>query len=90
MFSTIAKLIAAFMAFMRTLITLIVIAVLVPLAYFGYRLTQPLDMPQFKGLSYLQFATWRANYLAAQAQKYIQQNPHPHGMVTTWQCDYGN
>ena len=87
MFSTIAKLIAAFM---RTLITLIVIAVLVPLAYFGYRLTQPLDMPQFKGLSYIQFAAWRADFLTAQAQKYLQQNPHPHSMVTTWQCDNGN
>jgi len=79
MFSTITKL---FAAFIRTLITLIVIAVLVPLAYFGCRLTQPLDMPQFKGLSYIQFVQWRTNFVADQVAKYKQQNPSKHTDLT--------
>ena len=35
-----------------------------------------MDLPQFKGLSYVQFVQWRTNFLANQAVKYQQEHPH--------------
>ena len=85
-----------FAAFFKTATTVIMIAVIAPVAYFGYRLTQPMDLPQFKGLSYVQFAEWRTNFLTSQAMKYQQEHPHANGtpqygyVISKSQCENGN
>ena len=68
-------LIKLFAILIKAIILLVLIALLGPIAYFGYRMTQPLDMPQFKGLTYFQFAKWRADFLTAQTLKYKQEHP---------------
>lgn len=59
-----------FAAFFKTIIIVIVIAVIGPIAYFGYRLTRPMDLPEFKGLSYIQFVQWRTETVKEQATKF--------------------
>ena len=52
-----------FSLFFKTVSLLVIGAFLYPLAYMGWHATQPMDLPQFKGLSYIQFEQWRRGVL---------------------------
>ncbi len=43
-----------FSTIFKTAILIVIAAILIPVVYFGYRITQPMDLPQFKGLSLYQ------------------------------------
>jgi hypothetical protein len=38
----------------------ILIAILTPTLYFAWRATQPMELAEFKGLTYYQFLEWRS------------------------------
>ena len=35
-----------------------VLAIMTPIAFFAWRMGQPMDAPEFKGLTYYQYSTW--------------------------------
>ena len=59
-----------FSLFFKTAILLVIGAVLYPIVYFGWHLTQPMNPPGFKGLTFIQFIQWRTAFLKNQAVKY--------------------
>ena len=43
----------------KTFLLTLLIAVLTPIPYFAWHMGQQLTQPEFKGLTYYQFAEWR-------------------------------
>jgi len=43
----------------KTILLALLIAVLTPILYFAWRAAQPMELPEFKGLTYTQFTEWR-------------------------------
>ena len=54
-------------------------ALITPIAYFAYRSTQPMTLPEFHGLTYIQFIQWRTMAYANLEAKYAQEHPHADG-----------
>ena len=43
----------------KAVLALLMLALLVPILYFAWRANQPMDMPEFKGLTLVQYEDWR-------------------------------
>ena len=43
----------------KTVLVLLMLALLAPILYFAWRANQPMDMPEFKGLTLVQYEDWR-------------------------------
>lgn len=72
--------------FMTKIITLAtLLAMMTPVLYFGWRMGQPLDQPQFNGLTYYQFTQWRKLAFEDMAVKY--QTQHPDENVSSTMCE---
>jgi hypothetical protein len=78
---------AAGFAVKITLILLIIVIV-VPLGYFAWRAGQPMEMPQFNGLTFYQYMNWRIETFNANGAQY--QADHPDAKVRTWGCTVGD
>jgi hypothetical protein len=56
----------------KTILLALLVAVLTPILYFAWRAAQPMELPEFKGLTYYQFTEWRVmsckTYLADSKQ----------------------
>ena len=65
-FSSLAKMICAFLQ----------IALLTPFTFFAWRVTRPMDMPEFQGLSYIEFLAKRQAGYDALAHSYQASHPN--------------
>jgi hypothetical protein len=63
---------------------LLLAALLAPFTYFAWRVTRPMSMPEFKGLSYIQFLAERQDGYDLLADTY--QASHPHVQVKRGMC----
>jgi hypothetical protein len=72
------------LAFSRLLYTLLLVALLTPIAYFAWRAGQPLDRPEFHGLTYYRLLSERREAYDRLAQSY--QANHPNVQVKTGMC----
>jgi len=43
----------------KAVLALLILALLAPILYFAWRANQPMDMPEFKGLTLVQYEDWR-------------------------------
>ena len=43
----------------KAVLALLILALLTPALYFAWRANQPMDMPEFKGLTFVQYEDWR-------------------------------
>ena len=68
-----------FATLFKIVILLIVIALITPVAYFAYCSTQPMTLPEFHGLTYIQFIQWRTMAYANLEAKYAQEHPRADG-----------
>lgn len=68
-----------FAMFFKTMILLIIAALLTPVAYFAYHSTQPMTLPEFHGLTYIQVIQWRTMAYADLEAKYSKEHPHADG-----------
>ncbi len=69
----------------ETLIIGVVLSPLASVAYFAWRANRPMNLPQFKGLSYYQFLDWRSMAYNDLAVKY--QASHPDQKVKIGMCE---
>jgi hypothetical protein len=67
-----------------TLLALLV-AVLTPILYFTWRAAQPMELPEFKGLTYYQFLEWRK--IAQNDFELKYQASHPETTVKVGVCE---
>jgi len=44
----------------KTILLALLAVILVPILYFAWRTGQPMELPEFKGLTYYQFLEWRS------------------------------
>jgi len=61
------------------------LAIVLPIGFFAWRAGQPMESPQFNGLTFYQYMTWRVkthNEVAAQYQA-----THPNKDVKPWICN---
>jgi hypothetical protein len=42
---------------------LLLLTIIFPIGWFAWRMGQPMDMPEYNGLTYYQFVSWRKNTL---------------------------
>jgi hypothetical protein len=61
--------------FFKLILILLIIAILYPFGWFAWRAGQPMDLPQFKGLTYYEYLHWRKSALHQMAVDY--QAAHP-------------
>ena len=59
----------------KTVLVLLMLALLAPILYFARRANQPMDMPEFKGLTYAQYMDWRTMVIKDIEAQYIQNHP---------------
>jgi len=62
--------------FAKSLIVFLLVVLLTPLTFFGWRATQPMDMPEYHGLSYIQFLAERQDSYDALADTYRAIHPN--------------
>jgi len=70
-----------------TLLALL-IALLTPILYFTWRAGQPMELAEFKGLTYYQFLEWRS--IAHNDLELKYKASHPQANVKIGLCDHGN
>jgi hypothetical protein len=56
--------------FFKLILILLIIAILYPFGWFAWRAGQPMDLPQFKGLTYYEYLHWRKSALHQMAVDY--------------------
>jgi hypothetical protein len=59
----------------------VLLAVLIPVLYFAWRINQPMDLPEFNGLTYVQFAQWRK--MVRNEMSEAEQKKHPERVYDT-------
>ena len=59
----------------KAVLALLILALLAPILYFAWRANQPMDMPEFKGLTFVQYEDWRKMALNDIEAQYIQNHP---------------
>ena len=69
----------------KTILLALLIAVLTPILYFAWRAGQPMELPEFKGLTYYQFIEWRS--IAHNELEVKYQASHPEVEVKMGVCD---
>ena len=62
-----------------TILVLLLVTIVVPLGYLAWRADQPMDLPQFKGLTYYEYLHWSKNALHQMAVNY--QTAHPNAKM---------
>ena len=60
----------------KAVLALLILAVLAPILYFAWRANQPMDMPEFKGLTYVQYMDWRKMAYEKDEEKYALAHPN--------------
>ena len=60
----------------KTVPLLIVLALITPVAYFAYRSMQPMTLPEFHGLTYIQVVQWRTMAYKDLEAKYLKLHPN--------------
>jgi hypothetical protein len=64
-----------FVTLIKTALILLMLALLTPILFFAWRANQPMDMPEFKGLTYIQYMDWSKMAFEDLAVKYDQIYP---------------
>jgi hypothetical protein len=72
----------------KTILLLLVIAVLTPAVFFLWRAGKPLKRPEFSGLTFYQYMSWRIETHNIMADAY--QTAHPDKNIKTWGCNVGD
>ncbi len=72
----------------KTTLLAVLIVVLTPILYFAWRAGQPMELPEFKGLTYYQFIEWRS--IAQNELEMEYQVSHPQAKVKVGVCDESN
>ncbi|MFA5872741.1 MAG: hypothetical protein WC832_02130 [Anaerolineales bacterium] len=72
----------------KTVQVLLIIAIVLPIGYFAWRAAQPMNAPQFNGLTFHQYMTWRVETYKANGARY--QATHPKVKVKPWACIVGD
>jgi hypothetical protein len=70
--STFKKIIGSL--FKAALLTLLLL-ILIPVLYFAWRTNQPMELPEFKGLSYVQYTDWRKIISQNAYDEYVINHP---------------
>ncbi len=73
-------------AIFKTVLLVLVIVILTPIVYFAWRAGQPMDLPEFKGLTYYQVLSDRQVALYNKALEYHQ--AHPTVRISMNMCFY--
>lgn len=60
----------------KLILILLIAVIVIPIAYMAWRAGQPMDLPQFKGLTFYQYMSWRKESLHQMAVTYHAVNPH--------------
>ena len=60
----------------KTTLLALLIAVLTPILYFAWRAGQPMELPEFKGLTYYQFTKWRKMKYEESIARYEASHPN--------------
>ncbi len=63
----------------------IILAIAMPVVFFAWRTGQPMEAPQFNGLTFYQYMTWRIETYNEVAAQY--QAAHPDVKVQAWGCN---
>lgn len=58
------------------ILVLMLVTIVVPVGYLAWRADQPMDLPQFKGLTYYQYLAWRETALHQMAVNYQAAHPN--------------
>jgi hypothetical protein len=59
----------------KTILLALLIAALTPILYFAWRMGKPLPQPEFKGLTYYQYMSWRKMAAEDAIAKYVAAHP---------------
>jgi len=76
MFTTIIK------TTFKTILLALIVAIITPTVWLAWRANQPMDMPEFKGLTYFQYMEWRKMSHQNLIAKYNAS--HPNYKYTGW------
>jgi hypothetical protein len=77
-----------FKTFAATVLASIILAIILPIGFFAMRAGQPMEAPQFNGLTFYQYMTWRIESYKANSAQY--QAMHPNVAVKVDACYIGN
>jgi hypothetical protein len=66
--------------FANIVLILILVTIVVPVGYLAWHAGQPMDLPQFKGLTYYKYLYWRKGALHQMAVEY--QAAHPNAKMS--------
>jgi len=59
----------------KAVLALLILALLTPILYFAWRANQPMDMPEFNGLTYVQYMDWRKMAFDDTEAQYLRSHP---------------
>ncbi len=71
-----------FKALFQIITIVALLAVITPIAYFAWRMGQPMDLPEFNGLTYYQVREWKKMATEDKIAEY--ENTHPNKEYTGW------
>lgn len=77
-----------FTLLVRVILFVLIAALLTPILYFSWRAGQPMELPEFKGLTYYQFMEWRS--IAHSDLEVNYQTAHPEVKVKAGVCENTN
>jgi hypothetical protein len=60
----------------KILLIIVLATIVVPVGYLAWRAGQPMDLPQFSGLTYYEYLNWRKNTLHQMAVDYQAAHPY--------------
>jgi len=63
----------------KLILILMLVTLIIPIAYLAWRADQPMELPQFNGLTYHQYLNWRKTTLHQMAVEY--QSAHPNAKM---------
>jgi hypothetical protein len=72
----------------KTIAAVTLAAIILPIGFFAWRAGQPMESPQFNGLTFYQYATWRIESYKTNAAQY--QAMHPEVVVKVNACYVSN
>jgi hypothetical protein len=59
----------------KAVLWVVFIALIVPVGYFAVRMGQPMDLPEYKGLTYYQYLEWERLEQEKHLKEYFTENP---------------
>lgn len=62
--------------FGKIILIILLVTVVVPVGYLAWRAGQPMELPQFNGLTYYEYLNWRKNALHQMAVDYQAAHPN--------------